>query len=175
MYPTQPTNPSHHPIKPARDCWTVAFGNSYSDEDRCVVAGYDNGDVKIFDLRTSTMRYETNVGNGVTSVEFDRKDIEMNKMSVTTLESRFRVLDMRTQVSELGCDGAVCCCVVLCVVLCVECCVLCAVCCMLCAVCSPPPSLSLPLSLSPSQHPTAGVAYLTEKAHVATGKKSRVE
>ena len=24
----------------ARDCWTVAFGNSYSDEDRCIVAGY---------------------------------------------------------------------------------------------------------------------------------------
>jgi WD40 repeat protein len=49
----------------ARDCWTVAFGNSYSDEDRCIVAGYDNGDVKLFDLRTSTLRYETNVSNGV--------------------------------------------------------------------------------------------------------------
>lgn len=81
----------------ARDCWTVAFGNSFSDEDRCIVAGYDNGDVKLFDLRTNTMRYETNVANGVTSVEFDRKDIEMNKMSVTTLESKFRVFDMRTQ------------------------------------------------------------------------------
>ena len=56
----------------ARDCWTVAFGNSYSDEDRCIVAGYDNGDVKLFDLRTNTMRYETNVANGVTCIEFDR-------------------------------------------------------------------------------------------------------
>jgi hypothetical protein len=34
---------------------------------------------------------------GVTSVEFDRKDIEMNKMVVTTLESKFRLFDMRTQ------------------------------------------------------------------------------
>ncbi len=34
-----------------RDCWTVAFGNSYNDEERCVLAGYDNGDVKMFDLR----------------------------------------------------------------------------------------------------------------------------
>lgn len=81
----------------ARDCWTVAFGNSFSDEDRCIVAGYDNGDVKLFDLRTSTMRYETNVENGVTCVEFDRKDIEMNKLGVTTLESKFRIFDMRTQ------------------------------------------------------------------------------
>ena len=81
----------------ARDCWTVAFGNSFSDDDRIIAAGYDNGDVKLFDLRTNTMRYETNVANGVTSIEFDRRDIEMNKMAVTTLESKFRVFDMRTQ------------------------------------------------------------------------------
>lgn len=83
--------------QPIRDCWTVAFGNSFNDEERCIAAGYDNGDVKLFDLRTNTMRYETNVANGVTSIEFDRKDIEMNKMGVTTLESKFRIFDMRTQ------------------------------------------------------------------------------
>ena len=81
----------------ARDCWTVAFGNSYNDEERCIVSGYDNGDIKLFDLRMNALRYETNVGNGVTCVEFDRKDIEMNKMAVTTLESKFRLFDMRTQ------------------------------------------------------------------------------
>ena len=43
----------------------MAFGNSYNDEERCVLAGYDNGDVKLFDLRTGTVRYETNVKNGV--------------------------------------------------------------------------------------------------------------
>lgn len=86
----------------ARDCWTVAFGNSFNDEDRCLAAGYDNGDVKLFDLRTHTMRYETNVANGVTGLEFDRKDIEMNKLGITTLESKFRVFDMRTQHPEVG-------------------------------------------------------------------------
>lgn len=80
-----------------RDCWSVAFGNSYNDEERCIVAGYDNGDIKLFDLRTNTMRYETNISNGVTCAEFDRKDIEMNKLVVTTLESRIRLFDMRTQ------------------------------------------------------------------------------
>lgn len=120
----------------ARDCWSVAFGNSF-DEERCVAACYDNGgasvhpcilrllaitkrlpamgvllgigrdvfprrspdfrhfgpvgplslrlfaDVKLFDLRTQTMRWETNVGNGVVSLEFDRKDIAMNKLVAT--------------------------------------------------------------------------------------------
>ncbi|CAM9998427.1 unnamed protein product, partial [Choristocarpus tenellus] len=63
-----------------RDCWSVCLGNSFSDEDRCVSAGYDNGDVKLFDLKTQTMRWETNVKNGVTCIDFDRKDIEMNKV-----------------------------------------------------------------------------------------------
>jgi len=86
----------------ARDCWTVAFGNSFSDEERSVAAGYDNGDVKLFDLRTSKVRWETNVGNGVVNVEFDRKDIEMNKLLVTSLEARIRLFDMRTHHPELG-------------------------------------------------------------------------
>jgi len=30
-----------------RDCWSVAFGGSHSDEERCIVAGFDNGDVKL--------------------------------------------------------------------------------------------------------------------------------
>lgn len=45
-----------------------------------MAAGYDNGDVKLFDLRTQSMRWETNVKNGVTGLEFDRNDIEMNKV-----------------------------------------------------------------------------------------------
>ena len=41
------------------------LGDSHTDSDRCVCAGYDNGDVKLFDLRTMSLRWETNVKNGV--------------------------------------------------------------------------------------------------------------
>ncbi len=37
----------------ARDCWAVAFGGMHNDEERSLLAGYDNGDVKMFDLRTN--------------------------------------------------------------------------------------------------------------------------
>nr|CAD7260542.1 unnamed protein product [Timema shepardi] len=47
-----------------RDCWAVAFGNSYNSEERVVCAGYDNGDIKMFDLRMMTLRWEINVKNG---------------------------------------------------------------------------------------------------------------
>ncbi|XP_037070481.1 WD repeat-containing protein 92-like [Pollicipes pollicipes] len=88
--------------EPRRDCWTVAFGNSYSATERCVCAGYDNGDIKLFDLRAMKVRWETNVKNGVCSVQFDRRDIEMNKIAATTLESGVHVFDARTQHPERG-------------------------------------------------------------------------
>ena len=47
-----------------RECWCVAFGGASADDERCIAAGYDNGDVKLFDLRTQSIRWETNVGNG---------------------------------------------------------------------------------------------------------------
>lgn len=40
-------------------------GNSYNSEERVVCAGYDNGDIKMFDLKTMSLRWETNVNNGV--------------------------------------------------------------------------------------------------------------
>eukprot|EP01138_Halocafeteria_seosinensis_P000828 gb/GECG01000849.1/.p1 GENE.gb/GECG01000849.1/~~gb/GECG01000849.1/.p1 ORF type:complete len:363 (+),score=43.26 gb/GECG01000849.1/:1-1089(+) len=86
----------------ARDCWSACFGNAYTEEERCICAGYDNGDVKLFDLRTNKFRWETNVGNGVVCTEFDRKDIDMNKLVVTTLESKFRLYDVRTQHPKHG-------------------------------------------------------------------------
>uniref|UniRef100_A0A8C9RKN9 Dynein axonemal assembly factor 10 n=1 Tax=Scleropages formosus TaxID=113540 RepID=A0A8C9RKN9_SCLFO len=80
-----------------RDCWTVAFGHAFNDQDRCVCAGYDNGDIKLFDLRNMSLRWEKNIKNGVCCVEFDRKDISMNKLVATSLEGKFHVFDMRTQ------------------------------------------------------------------------------
>lgn len=85
-----------------RDCWTVAFGNSFNNEERYVAAGYDNGDVKLFDLRQMSAVWEVTLKNGICSVEFDRKDIPMNKLVVTTLEGGLHVYDMRTRNAQKG-------------------------------------------------------------------------
>jgi hypothetical protein len=53
----------------------IRFGNSFNNDERCIAAGYDNGDIKLFDLRANSIRWETNVANGVCGIEFDRKDI----------------------------------------------------------------------------------------------------
>ncbi len=61
--PVAEMSPADGEVK--RDCWTVSFGNSYNDEERCVCAGFDNGDIKMFDLRTMSLKWETNIKNGV--------------------------------------------------------------------------------------------------------------
>eukprot|EP01012_Entosiphon_sulcatum_P023303 TRINITY_DN28290_c0_g1_i1.p1 TRINITY_DN28290_c0_g1~~TRINITY_DN28290_c0_g1_i1.p1 ORF type:complete len:284 (+),score=67.43 TRINITY_DN28290_c0_g1_i1:75-926(+) len=93
----QPANP-----ETKRDCWAVAFGNSFNRSERVVAAGYDNGDIKMFDLRTNKLRWQTNTGNGICHLDFDRADIEMNKLVVSTLEGRIRVYDLRTFHPTIG-------------------------------------------------------------------------
>ncbi len=87
------------------DCWTVCFGNCANHADKVVVAGYDNGAVKMVDLRKNDIRWETNVKNGVCHVSFDRKDISMNKLSVACLQGDLVVYDMRTKNEKSGYAG----------------------------------------------------------------------
>lgn len=87
-----PQTDSHQP-----DCWCVAAGNSYNAQERAIAAGFDNGDIRMFDLRTNSVHWGANVGNGVCSLEFDRKNIEMNKLVATVLESNVHVFDLRTR------------------------------------------------------------------------------
>ena len=65
MFWTKKVSPSLSPLSVSLSL--SLSGNSYSDTERCVCAGYDNGDVKLFDLRTMSLRWETNLKNGVNS------------------------------------------------------------------------------------------------------------
>ena len=49
-----------------------------------IAAGYDNGDVKMWDLRNMKLYWDTNVGNGVCSLEYDRRDIKVSTKAVTS-------------------------------------------------------------------------------------------
>ncbi len=46
--------------------------------------------------------------NGICSIDFDRKDIQMNKLVATTLESQFKLFDLRTYHPKVGCVRAGC-------------------------------------------------------------------
>ena len=95
-------------LEKSYECWSVAFGNSFDNSERCILAGYENGDIKMYDLKTGTVRSEVNVSNGVCSVEFDRKDTSMNKFVATCLESQFVIFDGRTYNASDGFASLTC-------------------------------------------------------------------
>jgi hypothetical protein len=45
--------------------YNTISGHAFNQSDRCVCAGYDNGDIKMFDLRNMALQWETNIKNGV--------------------------------------------------------------------------------------------------------------
>jgi len=84
------------------DCWAVAMGGCTSPTQRYVVAGFDNGDIILLDLRTQKVSWRTNLKHGVCGLEFDRMSIHMNKLVATTLGGKMVVFDMRTFYSKGG-------------------------------------------------------------------------
>lgn len=78
------------------DGWAACFGNAHDSSERCIVAGYDNGDMKMLDLRTMTIKWETHLDHGICHLAFDRKDIAMNKLVASCVDGFMCAFDMRT-------------------------------------------------------------------------------
>jgi WD40 repeat protein len=84
------------------DCWAVALGNAFNDADRCLAAGYDSGDLKLFDIRRMTLRWETKLKTGIAHVQFDRKETALNKLTASCLEGNLSVFDLKTYHPKKG-------------------------------------------------------------------------
>lgn len=56
----------------------------------------------MFDLRMNSIMWTHRFDKGVCSIEFDRKDIEMNKLGVSLLKSEFHIFDLRTFNTKTG-------------------------------------------------------------------------
>lgn len=84
------------------DCWCVCWGGCEDANSSSICSGYDNGDVKIFDLRAMKLLTEQNLDYGVCGMACDRKDIQLNKLMCATLEGNLFTADLRTQHPEDG-------------------------------------------------------------------------
>ena len=80
----------------SRACWALAFGNAFNETERALTCGYDNGDVRMIDLKMQKIYWKENVTNAIVGLEFDRRDIAMNKLVATTLEGNIHCWDCRT-------------------------------------------------------------------------------
>lgn len=57
-----------------------------------IAAGFDNGDVNMFDLRNMKLQWSTNVGNGVCSLQYDRMGNYIYKRLTFNQSSSLRVV-----------------------------------------------------------------------------------
>ena len=57
-----------------------------------IAAGFDNGDVNMFDLRNMKLQWSTNVGNGVCSLQYDRMGNYIYKRLLPKLNSFLKTI-----------------------------------------------------------------------------------
>lgn len=79
---------------PTRNCWSVAFGGSKGDYERCVAAGFDNGDLRLFDLRALKVVFQDNLEEGVCGLQFDNKVGLMNRLVASTVNDGLRIYEL---------------------------------------------------------------------------------
>lgn len=78
-------------------CMAARFGNAFDGTERCVAAGYDNGDVKLFDLRSMKIRWQTHISSSVCSLEFDDKSSPLNRLTVGTSAGRVHAFNLAAE------------------------------------------------------------------------------
>ncbi|OHT06639.1 WD-repeat protein [Tritrichomonas foetus] len=90
------------PEKDKRDCWAVSMGGTTGPQDRTVIAGFDNGDVKLWDLRTSSVTWETNLRNGVVSLQLSDRTRSLNRLVCGCLSGQIVSFDLTDKPADKG-------------------------------------------------------------------------
>ncbi|KAG0348761.1 WD repeat-containing protein 92 [Podila humilis] len=77
------------------EVWTVSMNaQSSGADDLLVAAGYDNGDIRVMDIAAGKVVFETSVGHGVCSVEFDRRKGMSPRLIATTMEGALHTFNL---------------------------------------------------------------------------------
>ncbi|KAI1317682.1 hypothetical protein EDD11_007988 [Mortierella claussenii] len=75
------------------EVWCVAVGSAHGTDDLMITAGYDNGDLRVMDIRMRKVVFETNINHGVCAVEFDRRQGKAQSLVATTVEGALHSFD----------------------------------------------------------------------------------
>jgi WD40 repeat protein len=85
-----------------RDCWAITMGGTSGPQDRSVVAGFDNGDVKLWDLRTSSVSWETNLRNGVVALQLSDRTGPLKRLTAGCLSGQIVTFDLSEKPADKG-------------------------------------------------------------------------
>lgn len=81
----------------------MVVGNAHSVDDRSVCAGYENGDISLFDLRKVSMLWNKNMPKtGICSVAFDSPEKPRGNIFWTGLNGAHGVLSTHQTTTQVG-------------------------------------------------------------------------
>ena len=85
-----------------RDCWAVATGGTTGPDNRSVVAGFDNGEVKLWDIRAGSVSWETNIRNGVVSLDLGERTKPLKHLLCGCLTGSLVTFDLSEKIEGKG-------------------------------------------------------------------------
>lgn len=85
-----------------RDCWCVSMGGTNGPSERSVIAGYDNGDVKLWDLKANNVSWEVNLRNGVSSIQFSDRTGPLKRVTCGCLQGQLVTFDLSEKPGDKG-------------------------------------------------------------------------
>lgn len=85
-----------------RDCWTVSMGGTNGPSERSVICGYDNGDLKLWDLKSNQVTWETNLRNGVASLQFSDRIGPLKRVTAGCLTGQLVTFDLTDKPTDKG-------------------------------------------------------------------------
>jgi len=77
-----------------RDCWSVSVGGTSGPSERSVVCGYDNGDLKLWDLKSNSVTWETNLRNGISAIQFSDPNGSLQRVTAGCLSGQIVTFDL---------------------------------------------------------------------------------
>lgn len=78
----------------SRDCWTVTFADGAVEDDRVICAGFDNGDIKLIDLRVLKERWSHNIGSGICKLNCEKIYARTVRLVAGTVDGNVHILNL---------------------------------------------------------------------------------
>ena len=85
-----------------RVCWAVSVGGTTGPSERSIICGYDNGDLKLWDLKSNSVTWETNLRNGIASLQFCEKNGPLSRVTAGCLSGQLVTFDLSDKPEDKG-------------------------------------------------------------------------
>jgi WD40 repeat protein len=77
-----------------RPCYSVSIAEPFIDGNKCIIAGYESGDIIIHDIRANRPRLNISIGHEITDFSLNTKLTGPKKLCITSLSHDIVIVDL---------------------------------------------------------------------------------